>query len=238
MELSATKILKTLLTHIWIIILCAVLCGVGGYAYSHYNIPPTYTSSMKMMVSSAETITSYSEITAMRRMVNTYVEMLDSRDFYQLIKEDCSLDYTPAQLKNMITFITKEDSEAFTVTVVAASSEECSTIIHSLDSLSGQYVSEKYNQLIITAVESPSTPSESSSTKRNAVLAFLVGMLLSAAIIIICNEFDTRVKSEEDLWQRYDIPILGVVPTFDVKKKGRAKRDVKVEEDIHYEKKD
>ena len=142
MELSATKILKTIFSHIWIILICAILFGVGGYAYSHYCIPPTYTSSMKLMVSSEDTVTSYNEITAMRRMVNTYVEMLDSRDFYQLVKDDCELSYSPSQLKSMITFTTKEDSEAFTATVVAASSEECFKIIHSLDEQAGQYVSE------------------------------------------------------------------------------------------------
>ncbi len=219
MELSLTKILKTLFSHFWIIILSGIVLAAGSFAYSHYCIPPTYTSSMKLMVTSEGTINSASEITTMRRMVNTYVEMLDSRDFYQLIKNECKLSYSPSQLKSMITYTIKEDSEAFTATVVALDCEECSQIIQCLDEQVHKYVSEKYSRLTITSVESPSVPFESSQTKRNTILACLVGFLLSAVCIVIWSEFDVRIKSEEDLAERYGIPILGVVPTFELKKK-------------------
>ncbi len=238
MELSASKIFKVIFSHIWIIILTAVVFAAAGFAYSHYRIPPTYTSSMKLMVTSEDTLTSPNEITAMIRMVNTYVEMLDSRDFYELVKEDCQLRYSPAALKSMITYTIKEDSEAFTVTVVAGSAEECSTIINSLDEQAHKYVREKYNKLTITSVESPSVPYESSSTNRNTILAFLIGFVLSCAIVFIWNELDVRIKSEEDLGERYDIPILGVVPTFEVKKKHRknaVKEVVAAEQEVNHE---
>ncbi len=225
MELTASKIFKVIFSHIWIILLCAILLGGAGYAYSHYNIPPTYTSSMKLMVTSQDSVSNYSEITAMRRMVNTYVEMLDSRDFYDVIRKECDLNYSASQLKSMITYTTKEDSEAFTATVVTLDPNECSKIIQCLDEQVHKYVSQKYNKLTITSVESPNTPYKSSNTMRNAVVAFLAGMMLSAAIIVIWNEFDVRIKAEEDLRARYNIPILGVVPTFDLKKKHSAKND-------------
>ncbi|MBQ6946802.1 MAG: hypothetical protein IJN42_02045 [Clostridia bacterium] len=218
MELSVKKILRVLISYIWIIILSAILLGAAGFAYSHYCIPPTYTSSMKLMVTSEDTMNSSSEITTMRRMVNTYVEMLDSRDFYQVIKDACQLKYSPAQLKSMITYTIKEDSEAFTATVVAGSHDECSQIIQCLDDQVQKYVSEKYARLTITSVESPSSPAEHSQTKRNTMLAAILGMILSAVIIVICSEFDVRIKSVDDLSDRYKIPVLGVVPNFELKK--------------------
>lgn len=225
MELTASKIVKVIFSHIWIILICAILLGAAGYAYSHYYIPPTYTSSMKLMVTSQDTMSNYSEITTMRRMVNTYVEMLDSRDFYQIIKEECDLNYSSSQLKSMITYTTKEDSEAFTATVVTLDPDECSKIIQCLDEQVHKYVSQKYNKLTITSVESPNTPYKTSNTVRNAVLAFLAGLMLSAAAVVIWNEFDVRIKSEEDLRARYNIPVLGVVPTFDLKKKHSGKKN-------------
>ncbi len=219
MELSVKKILSAMITHIWIIILSGILLGAVGFTFAHYRIPPTYTSSMKLMVTSEDTMNNSSEITTMRRMVNTYVEMLDSRDFYKVIKDACKLDYDPAQLKSMITYTVKEDSEAFTATVVAADYDECYTIIQCLDEQVQKYVSEKYARLTITSVESPSIPAESSQTTRITMLALILGVVLSAVIIIIWSEFDVRIKSVEDLSAKYNIPVLGAVPTFDLKKR-------------------
>ena len=219
MELSVKKMLRVIIAHIWIILLSGIVLAAGGFAYSHYCIPPTYTSSMKLMVTSEDTMNNSNEITTMRRMVNTYVEMLDSRDFYKVIKEACDLNYSPAQLKSMITYTIKEDSEAFTATVVTLDYDECYKIIQCLDDQVQKYVSEKYEKLTITSVESPNAPYETSQTSRNTVLAVFVGVLLSAAVVIIWSEFDVRIKSEAELSERYDIPILGTVPTFDLKKK-------------------
>lgn len=219
MELSVKKMLRVIIAHIWIILLSGIVLAAGGFAYSHYCIPPTYTSSMKLMVTSEDTMNNSNEITTMRRMVNTYVEMLDSRDFYKVIKEACDLNYSPAQLKSMITYTIKEDSEAFTATVVTLDYDECYKIIQCLDDQVQKYVSEKYEKLTITSVESPNAPYETSQTSRNTVLALFVGLFLSAAVVIIWSEFDVRIKSEAELSERYDIPILGTVPTFDLKKK-------------------
>lgn len=225
MELSAKKIFNTLISNVWIIVLSGILLAAAGYAYSYYCVIPYYTTSMKLMVTTEGTITTSSELSAMRRMVNTYVEMLDSRDFYKIIKEAADLDYSPAQLKGMITFTVKEDSEAFTVTVVTADAEECTKIIKCLNEQAHKYVNEKYEGLTITSVESPSTPATTSHTKRNTILSFALGLMLASAFIIIWSEFDSRVKSEEDLTSRYNIPVLGSVPAFDLKKKKKSSQD-------------
>lgn len=220
MEITFSKIFKIILSHLLVILLCAVLFGAAGYAYTKYTVEPSYSSSMKLMVvSTKQNENSVSDISAMRRIVNTYVEMLDSRDFYELIKEDCGYPYSPNELKSMITFTTKEESEAFNVTVIAPTEKECWTLINSLDKQSQQYIGNKYTQLTITAVESPDRPVQNPiHTVRNAVLMFLFGFVLMTVIFIIINETDVRIHSEKELAGRYELPILGVVPNFDVKK--------------------
>lgn len=227
MEFSLAKIVKAIIANLWIIMLSAFLLGGIGFAYSRFYIPPTYTSSMKMMVTSEEAITNYTEITAMRRMVNTYIEMLNSRDFYQEVKKECDLEYSATQLQSMVSFTPKEDSEAFTAKVVANTPEECYKIINCIDALATEYVANKYNKLYITTVESPNVPYRSSRTPRNTALAFLIGLFFSSVVIIIIHELDTRIKSEKDLTSRYDYPILGIVPSFNSKSKSQnAKRQI------------
>ena len=56
----------------------------------------------------------------------------------------------------------------------------------------------------------PSSP----STSKNTVIGLLVGLVLAVIVNLLRELLDTRIKNEEDLSRRYDIPILGVIPDF------------------------
>ena len=46
------------------------------------------------------------------------------------------------------------------------------------------------------------------------VIGFIAGAALAALIIFLINLFDTRVKSSEELSNKYNLPILGEVPNL------------------------
>lgn len=238
MEINFSKIFKIIVSRLLIIVLTAVLFGAAGYAITVYTVKPSYSSGMKLMVISPDGVNTYNEISTMRRMVNTYVELLDSRDFYEIIKEKSGLSYAPQTLKSMITYTTKDESEAFNVSVVAPTKEECAKLIETLDKQSQEYIGKKYSQLTITAVESPSEPVEKSNgLVRNVILMFIGGFVVATLLFTAINEFDVRVHSEEELTEHYDLPILGVVPNFEVKKR-RVKEHGLPEEPTPEESKD
>jgi capsular polysaccharide biosynthesis protein len=72
--------------------------------------------------------------------------------------------------------------------------------------------------VIDTAVV-PTKPS-SPNVAMYTALGGLLGLILSCGIIILIDYLDNTVKGGEDLSQRYGLPVLGEVPSFQNKDKG------------------
>ncbi|MDR1629891.1 MAG: hypothetical protein LBS36_06735, partial [Oscillospiraceae bacterium] len=64
-----------------------------------------------------------------------------------------------------------------------------------------------------TFPESPSSP----NLVLNSAIGLLVGLGLSSVFVLIRDKYDVYVKNEEFLLNRYNIPVLAAIPSFDQK---------------------
>ena len=54
----------------------------------------------------------------------------------------------------------------------------------------------------------------SPNVKQNALIAFLLGVAAGAGIILLLELFDTRIKSRDDIVNKFPEPLLGEIPEF------------------------
>lgn len=67
----------------------------------------------------------------------------------------------------------------------------------------------------MTQVDSAHSASQvSPNLSSNVTYGFLLGLLLSCAVVIVIAMLDTTIWREEDLERAFDIPILGSVPSM------------------------
>ena len=65
---------------------------------------------------------------------------------------------------------------------------------------------------------------------KNCLLGAVAGLLIAAAYVILRDLLDVRIKSAEELSQRYDVPVLGSIPAFTTGKRSAAgKKNTKKE---------
>ena len=57
---------------------------------------------------------------------------------------------------------------------------------------------------------------------KNCLLGAVAGLLIAAAYVILRDLLDVRIKSAEELSQRYDVPVLGSIPAFTTGKRSAA----------------
>lgn len=82
-EINILALCKSLLRKAWLIVLCAIVFGIGGYVYTDQCVAPMYRSSILLYVNnSARTDNndniSSSDLATSQRLVKTYIIILRS----------------------------------------------------------------------------------------------------------------------------------------------------------------
>lgn len=226
-SLSLQQIFAVLLKKWWAILISVILCGSVGYAYSAYVIPPEYTSIGTLIVNnkqSAETASiNINDLNASQRLVSTYAIILRSNAFVNRVKEIVDLDYTVSQIQNMVSYTSVNNTEVLAVSVVCGNPEHAAVIGEAILELATEEI-EKYAEVgsvrIIDHASLPVSPS-APNIPLNTLIGILLGAVISVLAIFIVEMLDTRIKSADDLNAKYDLPILGVVPTAEQKEGGK-----------------
>jgi capsular polysaccharide biosynthesis protein len=226
-EISLAEIFKIFKRGLWKMLLAAFVLGLIAFTYFNYFVPKTYTARVKLYVetsaaakeNSYNALSDYNYATA---LVNTYVEMLSTNNFYSKLSENLDEKYTAKELSKIVQFKNESDdqqnqTEVFSSIVTANSPTEAKVIADSVaDTAPGVIASLKNDDTELKIVDSATVPTEPSSPKvlRNTVLAAAAGFFLMLIYVFVRELIDNKIKYSAELTQINDIPILSAVPDF------------------------
>lgn len=138
---------------------------------------------------------------------------------------------TAAQIGAAISFSIIEETELFTIKVVTNSMSESKMIADAIEKTANARLMELSVNSDMLEGEYPVTDSvkcyekplmgkfAGPSVGRNTIVGFMLGFVLAFALAFMRDITDVRVKSVSDLTDKYDIPVLGTVVSFDPAKR-------------------
>lgn len=228
MEISLGKLMHIIRRKVWLIAIIAIACGVLAFSYTQMFVKPSYTSSAKMVVVKSEDRQStVSDAAIAQRLVNSYVAVLDDIDFYDKVAAKANLGYTGKQISGMFSFSVVGETEVFEIVVTANNPQETKIIADAASSVALSNAQYK-NALDLVTLKQTSPPREGVKVGPSVVRNTLLGCILGAAVIIFIaflqEVLDVRIKSEEDLLEHYDLPLLGTIPDFSPKVNKRQRQ--------------
>ncbi len=221
-EIDLLELAKALL-HRWLAIVLAVaVFGVAAFGYTYFLVDPLYKSSTLLYVNNSDislgstsfTI-SNADLTAAQKLVNTYVVILESRTALNEVIEEAELDYSYEQLKDMISAGAVNSTEVFEVVVTSKDPAEAEKIANTIAEVLPEKIADIVSGSDVRIVDYAVIPSHRSSPSytRNTTIGMVLGLVLSAAAVILAYLFDDNIRSEDYLTQTYpEIPLLSVIP--------------------------
>lgn len=221
--IDVIHIAKSLWKRIWIIVLSGLWTGVIGFLIAVFLISPTYSSHVKLYVNNSSFSlgnTSFSisasELTAAQGLVKTYGNILDSRSTYERVIEKAEVDYTWKELSRMIRYSPSNGTEIMMVTVTCGDPYEASKIANTIAEVLPARISEIIDGASMEIVDPaiPELQKVAPSITRYTVIGFILGVFISALIIVVVALMDDAIHDEEYLFRTYDYPILGKVPNL------------------------
>ena len=218
-EINLEKILFLFRKSLALIISLSLSGLIIAFIITKFFITPMYTTSVKLYVdsSSPKETNNINELNYAQKVVNTYIEMLNTVDFYTKISNQSNIDMPSNEIKKSISFEVLNNTEIFSITTKTDSPIKSKVLADTassvaIETIEGLKQSSKLN--IVSSAPLPTSPSSPNLTK-NCAIGFIVGLVLSCVIVLLKDLFNIKIKNEEDLENNYDIPILGVIPYFD-----------------------
>lgn len=219
MEIDLLRLFWVLVHKLWLILLVGVLTACIAFGFTKYCVTPLYRTSVAIYVNnsrsaSAESVT-YSDLNAAQQLVNTYVNIISSDAVLEKVVEHGAFPYTAAELREMMSASAVSDTEIFRVYIVNPDPAMAAEIANTIAAVAPNEIAEIVEGSSVKIIDYAKVPTGrySPSYSRNTLLGAMLGVVLTAGIIILLDLFDTRIKSEEDLERLFpDTPILGVIP--------------------------
>ena len=126
----------------------------------------------------------------------------------------------------MVNVTTEDDTEIIRISVNGTDKEIAKDVANEIARVFSNDVARYYsikNVAIVDYAEVSNNPYNISLLK-TVVLAMLIGIVLSCAVIFVMFYFDTTIKSTDEIETKIGLPTLGVVPLKYVPKEKKGKR--------------
>lgn len=222
-EIDLSELFSYYMQRIYIIFAAVIICLVGGLTYTLFLKEPLYRSDVNVIVVSKESETPntlQSEITANQKLAATYRELVESRRVLKQVINNLELNYTVAELQEMISVENVNETEIIKITVSSEVAKEAKLIANETAKIFQEEIVDIYNLenvSIIDKAEISKNPYNINIVK-DSVIYIALGLVLSCGIIFVVYYFDNTIKSVEQVEKHLGIPVIGTVPT--VGKKG------------------
>ncbi len=242
MEIDLREIFFLLLSRLPFILLLTVIGTIAGFAYAKLVMPVKYTSSVCIYVNNAnenavqdQDRAQAADIQASKALASTYIVILNDDIVYDKVSDMLFEEYdirdlekvftvsydesepyiTPEQIRSLVSISSVNDTEVIQITATtenaSLSAAICSDIADIAPDLLTRVTKAGSVETIGTA-KIPLGPS-APNVKKVTAIGFLMGGVISVAVVIISFLLDTRIKTAEDFKKRFaDVPVLAEIP--------------------------
>lgn len=217
MEITFDTIFQVILKSITLILICSILCGVSAFVVSKYVMAPTYVSVLEINIigtqdSDGGIVSENNQWVFANRLVKTCKEIIETNTYKHKVKDVANIDHKPSY-----TVSYDEETTVIGITVQDKSNDDAYKIARAIEATVNDHLVEKTaTSVSVRVIEEPVKPIAPSAPNvtLNTILATLIGAVVVVIIQLIREIFGTKVRDEDELRKRYDLPVIASIPDF------------------------
>ena len=218
-EIDIIPILKVLLSKLWLMILVGIIFAVAVYGVTKVTIKPVYRCSFSAYVNNQhaqadKSTLSNQDLIAAQQLTKTLSYILKSNTILSASLQSINSDMSYEEFSELVSTDIKDGTELISVHVINHDPQLAYDLANAIAKTAPSYMAEIVEGSSMKIVDYPvySAKRYQPSYLRFAILGFLFGALLVAVVVLIRFFKDDTVRSEDDVEQRFGLPILGVLP--------------------------
>lgn len=233
-EIDISEIFRVLVQHIGQMIAVALLGAVVTLAGTIFLIKPTYRSGFTAFVNNrngqeqTQSVQS-GDVAASQSLTKTYAAIMESRPVIEDALKESGLadneDYEYGNIKEAITTDVESDAQLVSLYVTLRDPEAAYKLADAISNVAPSYISDIVEGTSMKIVSDAILPTGQYSPHpmKNAAIGAVIGALLVIILVIVRSLTDTRIKNEQDLQERFGIPVIGTIPNYEDATNGKKK---------------
>lgn len=222
MDFSLKEIIEILRKRLWLIVIITLIALGIFFGTSKFIISPSYTATVQLYVNTNDSTSSanLNDLNYAQKVSTTYINFLQTKVFYKQVIEETNQNYTPEQLKKMTLIQSVNNTEIFQISVTTHNPNVSYEIVKTMQEIAPKLIRSIKGTAEISVVDPVQLPTLPSSPNNllNTLIGGVLGVILSVLAIFVWEIIDVRVKSQEELVKKYQLPILGKIPKFESNK--------------------
>ncbi len=214
--MTLLELARLMRKHLKLVSALPIACALATAAFAWLLLPNQYSASVSMYVltksGSTDSIAS-TDLSASQMLTNDVATLITGGrvmdDTAKALKMDSLSDYKVAVTSETTTRV-------ITLTVTGESAQSVAIIANQLAATTDDVAQEVMDVQAINAIDQAVEPAAPSGPPRAmyTAAAFLAGIFLAVAIIVLIDMVNTRVRSAEEAEELLGLPIIGRIPTI------------------------
>jgi len=221
--ISLQELFSILRKSLWRILALTIVAALISFAVSTYLIKPTYQADTQILVTPKKQendMIDAAQVQSSVTLVNTYRVIIKSPAILEKVQAE--VDNAPnsiGALNSMITVESEQNSQVINVTVQNTDAALASNVANSVAKVFSEDITELMNvdNVKVLSVSGIPTAPVSPNILLNTAIAAVVGFLLGVGLAFLREVLDRRIRTEEQVQQILDLPVLGSIPDIDSK---------------------
>lgn len=221
--ISLQELFSILRKSFWRILALTIVTALISFAVSSFLIKPMYQAGTQILVTpkkQANEVIDAAQVQSSVTLVNTYRVIIKSPAILEQVqKEVMNAPVSIDALNNMVTVESEQNSQVINVSVQSTDAALASNVANSIAEVFSSDVQKLMSVDNVTVLSKSSIPTSpvSPNIVLNTAIAAVVGFLLGVGLAFLREVLDRRIRTEDQVQQILDLPVLGSIPDIDSK---------------------
>lgn len=203
-----------ILEKFWIVLISAIICAIfmGMIAGNSVTI---YSATAKLYIVNRDNSgVNIADLQLGTVLTLDYQEVFKTWEVHKMVIEELNLSYSYEEMQSMLTISNPEDTRILYITVSNPDAKMAADIANSYAKAAKKFIINTMDGVEPSDFSSALKPSigYSTSVRISAVIGFIGGGILAAAMLALLFVLDNRPRSPEAIQQYGGIPTLAVFP--------------------------
>lgn len=217
--ISLKELFSTIKKRLALIIAITLVVTLAAAVYSNLTAKPSYQASTQILINrtNAEEEEVYNnEIQTNLELISTYNVIIRSKPILQKVKDELNLPESTSQLEGKISAASEKGSQVVEITATDDNQQNATDIANTVASIFQEDIQDimKVDNVNILSEAEDATP-VGSNTRMIVALAFFVGLMASLALAFVLEYLENTFKSEEEIEEKLNAPVLGTISMID-----------------------